>query len=267
MIPFDQKALVAYPDGMPQPLRNGYNFTYEQNTVSTMMQNGWSRKRKLTAYPFRRATLQFQMSATDFQGWHVFVHLHAFQWMTMELQTDRTGPQVLSPEVVRFTSGVSYSYIDWNTITASVQVEIEGDEVISVPVSSPVYEHENGGGEDHTSGGTGQPDVPNSVDLNANSGAISYTFSGDKSIPFKTRPGSHVNGTIIATVTSNGAVRVWISKKPNGPAVPGYYIAATGRVVFSWYQGGSTPGLLGNSTYYLCMKAIFRKTVSVEFTS
>lgn len=120
MIKRDVLIDATYPDTFPCPSAGDYAASYVPDAERTKMQSGWVRNRQLAPYIFRALQLHFTMPVDKFSHWHYFIHSHMNKWIEMKVQLD-TGFE-LRP--VRFSSGPSYQYGDWNLVEASIQAEV-----------------------------------------------------------------------------------------------------------------------------------------------
>ena len=128
--------LTSYPSTLPCPSRQGYSVSHGSLVTSTIMQDGWTRKRQQDNSIQRTATLVFRMNTTQLKQWHIFAHDHGFDWFNMELQSDETTATVepfLSTSVVRFTGNADFAYEDWDTVTVSIQAEFYVEPINGVP--------------------------------------------------------------------------------------------------------------------------------------
>lgn len=132
---------LDYPAAFPCPQRASYGVAITPYTTEMRMQNGWKRLRKANPYMYRTAQLGFRMSSTEFQAWHIFMKDNAFTWFRMKLQSEQTrilGSATLASEYIRFTSGVTFAYLDWDLVEASVAAEFFIDPDTTPPMLTPI---------------------------------------------------------------------------------------------------------------------------------
>ena len=118
----------TYPSTLPCPSISGYSFSLAHDITENRMQNGWTVRRQREPYPIRTVSLSFQISSSDFWNWYDYCVNNAYTWIFLQVQSDITLGGLTSRERLRFVSGISYSYSDWDIITAQVQAEFFIDE-------------------------------------------------------------------------------------------------------------------------------------------
>ena len=126
---------TQYPSGYPCPSIQGYSFTLAHDLTETKMQNGWIVRRQREPYSIRTASLTFQLTSVEFYEWYDFAINNAYKWIRMRVQTERTQDVIGShagDETLRFTSGISYSYNDFDGVQAQVQCEFYLNEVTGI---------------------------------------------------------------------------------------------------------------------------------------
>ena len=99
-----------YPSTYPCPTIQGYSFKLAHDVSETKMQNGWTVRRQREPYSIRTASLTFQLTSVEFFGWYDFAINNAYEWIRMNVQTERTQSHI-GNETLRFTSPISYSYL------------------------------------------------------------------------------------------------------------------------------------------------------------
>ena len=126
MIPRSNQAQIQYPDDFAQPLMANYTVTVEHGVAETKMSNGWIRRRRLSPWTYRSATLSFRMKVDEFWTWHSWVHENGFRWIEMKVQDDKAlagAEPFLASRVLRFTGAANFTYGDWNTVTVTIPAE------------------------------------------------------------------------------------------------------------------------------------------------
>lgn len=92
--------LLAWPEGLPMPLRDGYGFTPYNNILRTEMDSGRARQRLDFDDVPTTGSLRFRFSAAEarlFEAWQAQVAKAS--WFTMELLT----PLGFGAHEIRFT--------------------------------------------------------------------------------------------------------------------------------------------------------------------
>jgi len=212
----------------PPPLRAGFSTDLDFRTTQTPMQGGYIVQRRWEPYIFRQLTLDFRMSVEEFTGWWRWTHRYAYGWHEASIQGE--------VRVLRYISDVSFQYVDYATVEASVRAEERLSETLEEWDGVAPDDYDPGFNEDLAPDNTGGA----TIDLDLTETVGVYPVSLDPSSPLD----------VIIQTTNKVAAFTTLSIATDDPIVMEIYdigdttmLAKSKARILSWHHNSATQNL------------------------